>query len=304
MQWSILLLAHAGLLFLSIGLAGLFENAVWWLTAAAVYAFASVQIGFLGHDFEHGQVPLPRHWRGTVGSLCWNLLLGVSLRWWRQKHHRHHRHTHIAGSDPDLYSLFAYDRDTARALVGPQRWFVACQAWLFWPVTAFARIYFQWLGMLAAVRLPWRQRVPEVLTLCLHHVLTWAAAWEVLGAQAVWFIAAGQALSGLYMGLAFSTNHLGMPLASESRAGRAWQIAHTRNIRTNRVGAYLLGGLNLQIEHHLYPALDRSAVRAMQPAIERECRAAGIPYRSTGLINALIEVQASLHRVAREAARR
>jgi fatty acid desaturase len=302
--WLVFLLTHAGLLSLAIGCAALFENGPWLFFTAAVYGFASVQIGFLGHDFEHGQVLVPRRWRDPLGLLCWNLLLGVSLRWWRHKHLLHHQHTHIAGSDPDLYPLFAYDPDNARTLVGLRRWFVAFQAWHFWPVTAFARVYFQWLSLLAVAHMPWRQRMPELLGLCLHHALVWTSAWVLLGSRAIWFIAVGQAVSGLYMALSFSTNHLGMPLAYGHRTGKRWQIMHTRNIRTNRFGAYLLGGLNLQIEHHLYPALDRSALRAMQPVIERDCLNAGIPYRQTGLLTALAEVQMSLHRVARAARRR
>jgi fatty acid desaturase len=301
--WLVFLLVHVGLLSLSIGCASLFKNEFWLFLMATIYGFASVQIGFLGHDFEHRQVLVSRRWRDPLGLLCWNLLLGVSLRWWRHKHHRHHRHTHVAGCDPDLYSLFAYDPKTARALVGPRRWFVVCQAWLFWPITAFARVYFQWLSLVAATRLPWRQRMPELFGLCLHHALVWMTAWAVLGNRAIGFIAVGQAVSGLYMALSFSTNHLGMPLAHERKAGKLWQVAHTRNIRANRFGAYLLGGLNLQIEHHLYPALDRSTVRAMRPGIERDCRNAGVPYHQTGLLAALSEVQISLHRVAKEARR-
>jgi fatty acid desaturase len=103
------------------------------------------------------------------------------------------------------------------------------------------------------------------------------------------------------MALSFAPNHLGMPLAQTAGSGRRWQIEHTRNIRSNRLGTYLLGGLDLQIEHHLYPTMSRRGLRAMQPQVECECRDAGIAYRRVGMLTALAEVQASLHAVARAA---
>lgn len=301
--WLLLLIAHAGLLLATILCAGLVPQLPWLVFSAVVSGCATVHVGFLGHDLEHGQLPGLRRWRGVLGILCWNLLLGVSLRWWRQKHRNHHRETHVAGRDPDLYELFAYETEVARSLSGPHRWFVACQAWLFWPVTAFARAYYQCLSLRSALRLPWRQRLVELPVLCLHHAVLWSVAWIVLGKQAVWFLVISQIISGLYMGLAFSTNHLGMPLARQVGAGRLWQVLHTRNVRTGRLGDYLLGGLNLQIEHHLHPSMHRSTLRDMQPATEARCRIAGIPYHQVGLLAALAEVQDSLHRIALAARR-
>lgn len=311
LRWLIGLLLHVALLIAAVAAAGALAGAPgaseavaalgWLLMAAVVYAFASVQIGFLAHDLEHGQVPLSRRARDALGLVCWNLLLGISLRWWREKHRTHHRHTHIDGHDPDLYAMFVYAPDKARALNGPRRWFVACQDVLFWPIAACARLYFQGLSLLAALRMPSRVRALELATLCAHHALLWGACWTTLGPRAVPFLLLGQWLSGLYMALSFAPNHLGMPLAQAAGSGRRWQIEHTRNIRTNRLGTYLLGGLDLQIEHHLYPTMSRRDLRAMQPQVERECREAGIAYRRVGMFAALVEVQTSLRAVARAA---
>jgi fatty acid desaturase len=105
------------------------------------------------------------------------------------------------------------------------------------------------------------------------------------------------------MGLAFATNHLGVPHAARRGRGTLWQAAHTRNIRGGRLGDYLLGGLNLQIEHHVYPWLPRVHLRAAREGVRTRCGAAGVPYRETGLWTALVEVHAELARVARTARR-
>jgi fatty acid desaturase len=303
LRWLASLVLHVALLTLALLGAGAANASFGWMAAAVVFGFASVQIGFLGHDLDHGQVPIGRRRRRILGLLCWNVLLGVSHGWWRDKHLRHHRDTHRPGHDPDLFPLFAHEVDAARAMTGPHRWFVAWQSWLFWPVTAFARAWFQWLSLCFVARLRGRDRLAEGLTLALQHVLFWSLAWSVLGRAAIGFALVSQAVCGLYMGLAFSTNHLGLPHAAERRSGRLWQIAHTRNIRSGRFGDYLLGGLNLQIEHHVHPGLARRRLRAQREPVQQWCRANGMPYRETGLWTALREVHAELERVARAARR-
>ena len=298
-RWSLGLVAHVALLG-----AGAWLALRWPLAGAVVAAFASVQIGYLAHDLDHGHVTADRSLWRVLGLVAWNFLLGVSHEWWRDKHRRHHRQTHRPGHDPDLYALFGHDADAAAALRGPHRWFVAWQSWWFWPVTALARMYFQGLGLVHAVRRGGRQGVWELATLLAHHLVFWGGATWLLGARAAVLFGVGVLLlSGLYMGLAFATNHLGVPHAGARGEGTLWQAAHTRNLRCGRLGDYLLGGLNLQIEHHVYPWLPRARLRAARPHVQARCRAAGVAYREAGLATALHEVHAELSRVARAARR-
>jgi fatty acid desaturase len=300
-RWAASLALHLGLLVAGIAFADRWPGAAGLWLAALAAGFASVQLGYLAHDLDHGHVTGNRRWLNALGLLCWNFLLGVSHDWWRDKHRRHHLDTHLPGRDPDLYALFGHEVASARALRGAHRWFVARQHWLFWPVTAFARIYFQALSLSHAVRLGGRRALVESCALLAHHAVFWGIAWSLLGTRALAFGAVVLIVSGLYMGLAFATNHLGVPHAPGRGRGTLWQAAHTRNIRCGRLGDYLLGGLNLQIEHHVYPWLPRARLRAARAGVQARCAAAGLPYREAGLWSALIEVQRELARVARAA---
>jgi fatty acid desaturase len=303
LRWTLSLAFHVSLLLVSFAVAARWSDLAGALSGAALAAFASVQIGYLAHDLDHGHVTGNRRaWRG-LGLLCWNFLLGVSHGWWRDKHRRHHLDTHRPGHDPDLYALFGHEVGRVGDLGAVHRWFVAQQAWLFWPVTLFARVYFQWLGLIHAARRGTPQREPELPLLVLHHALLWGVASWLLGPRAFVFVVTMLLLSGLYMGLAFATNHLGVPHSQQRGRGTLWQAAHTRNIRCGRIGDYLLGGLNLQIEHHVYPWLPRAQLRAVRTSVRSRCEAAGLPYRESGLWRALCEVNGELARVARAARR-
>jgi fatty acid desaturase len=230
----------------------------------------------------------------------WNALLGVSLAFWRDKHRRHHADTHQPGRDPDLYALFGHDAGAATSASRLHRAFLRRRHWFFWPATLFARAHYLLLGVAHAARLRGRERVVELGLIAVHHVLFVGGAVAVLGPRAAAFLAIHLAVAGAYMGLAFATNHLGMPYAARPvPPGRAWQAAHTRNVRTGRLGDYLLGGLNHQIEHHLYPAVPRAHLRECQADARASCQRAGVPYHSVGLGQALREVHRGLRSEAR-----
>lgn len=302
-RWGLWLVAHAVLFALGLFVASRWPGAPGSLLGALVAAFASVQVGYLAHDLDHGHVTADRRLRGVLGLLCWNLLLGLSHDWWRDKHRRHHVDAHRPGHDPDLYALFGHEAEPVRRLRGPKRWFVALQSWLFWPATLWVRVYFQALSLWHAVHMGGMRAVLETAALLSHHLAFWGVAWTLLGPRAPAFGVAMLGLSGLYMGLAFATNHLGLPHALQRGRGTLWQAAHTRNIRCGRIGDYLLGGLNLQIEHHVYPWLPRAHLRGARAGVQARCAQAGLPYRETGLCTALREVHRELARVARAARR-
>jgi fatty acid desaturase len=63
------------------------------------------------------------------------------------------------------------------------------------------------------------------------------------------------------------------------------QVLTSRNVRGGWFVDLLLGGLNYQVEHHLFPNMPRTCLRAAQPIVRAHCRALGIPYTETSLLD-------------------
>ena len=94
--------------------------------------------------------------------------------------------------------------------------------------------------------------------------------------KAVVFIVVQQGLFGLYLGCSFAPNHKGMlVLGADDRTDfLRRQVLTSRNVRGGWLTDFALGGLNYQIEHHLFPSMPRPNLRRSQAMIEAFCAAA------------------------------
>jgi fatty acid desaturase len=61
------------------------------------------------------------------------------------------------------------------------------------------------------------------------------------------------------------------------------QVLTSRNVRGGWLVDWVLGGLNYQIEHHLFPSMARPHLRRARPLIRAYCAAEGVPYTQTSL---------------------
>lgn len=127
-----------------------------------------------------------------------------------------------------------------------------------------------------------------------------AALFAVLSAdKAIAFLAVHQVLFGLYMGCIFAPNHKGMPtLTGEDRPDYLRrQVLTSRNVRGGMLTDLALGGLNYQIEHHLFPSMPTPHLRRAQVIVRDYCAEIGVPYHETGLIGSYREALRHLHHV-------
>ena len=132
-----------------------------------------------------------------------------------------------------------------------------------------------------------RHRPAEAGLLVLHFAGYLAAVFLVLSVpQAIVFILVNQALFGLYLGSSFAPNHKGMPILTEADDldYLRRQVLTSRNVRGGPLLDAVLGGLNYQIEHHLFPSMPRPNLRHAQPLIRQFCTEHDIAYHETTLI--------------------
>ncbi len=94
--------------------------------------------------------------------------------------------------------------------------------------------------------------------------------------KAVAFAAVHQAVWGIYMGSTFAPNHKGMPIiaAADNLDFLRRQVLTSRNVRGGWFTDFALGGLNYQIEHHLFPSMPRGSLRHAQPIVRALLRGA------------------------------
>lgn len=275
-------------------------NSWFQLLTAAVLGVVFTQVAFLGHDGGHQQVFARRRWNDLLGYLTGNLLVGLSYGWWVDKHNRHHANPNKEGRDPDIGDgvlVFTTEQVAART-GGLGRLITRRQAWLFFPLLTLEGFNLHVASIQSLLRGGVRsqrgsKRSVEVLLLAVHVLGYLAGLLLVMSpAKAVAFVAIHQAVFGLYMGCSFAPNHKGMPTIPgdvEVDYLRR-QVLTSRNVRGGVVTDVVLGGLNYQIEHHLFPNMPRYSLRRAQRLVRAHCAQLNISYAETSLIGSYLTV--------------
>jgi fatty acid desaturase len=261
----------------------------WWQLAVAVYlAVVFGQLGFLGHDAGHHQVFESKRANYVLGLLCGNLAIGLSYGWWTTKHNRHHAHPNTEDADPDIMlSVLAFSGGRVRASQGVQRLVFRYQAYLLGPMLLLEGIGLHTSSLRQMTRRACKHRGWEAALLGVHVVGYLAFVFVVLSpVKAVVFIVIQQGLFGLYLGASFAPNHKGMPVlaANDKTDFLRRQVLTSRNVNGGWLTDFALGGLNYQIEHHLFPSMPRPSLRRSQPLIAAFCAAHEVPYCQTTLL--------------------
>ena len=88
------------------------------------------------------------------------------------------------------------------------------------------------------------------------------------------------------LGSAFAPNHKGMPIVRRDMKldFLRRQVLMSRNVRGGRFVDFAMGGLNYQIEHHLFPSMPRPNLRRAQSLVRAHCEQHGVGYTETGLL--------------------
>ncbi len=278
----------------------------WWQLAVAVFlAVMFTQVGFLGHDAGHRQILRSRKASYIIGIVHGNLGIGLSYGWWVSKHNRHHAHPNQHGADPDIMlSVLAFTESQARAGRGLSRLAFRFQAYLFFPMLLLEAFTLHVASVRALTSRAPRYRAWETGLLSIHVAGYLTAVFLVLSpVKAVVFIVVQQGLFGLYLGSSFAPNHKGMPiLDARDRAGFLdRQVLTSRNVRGGRITDLALGGLNYQIEHHLFPSMPRPNLRHSQPLIRQFCQQRDLPYCQTSLADSYAYALRHLNSVGKSA---
>ena len=273
------------------------------LLVAAWLGLCAAQTAFMFHDAGHKSMFRSRRPASLVGYTHANLINGFSYGWWVGHHTRHHTHPNHLTLDPDIgrrtaiFDIKQYATRTRR-----QRFIVRYQSVLFFVLLTLESYKMQ---KNAVKQIAGRQVKYPALEGAL--VLTRAAVYLTCvfyllsPPLAVAFIVVQQAVAGVYFGMIFAPNHKGMQLRDGEEETLDWlerQVLTSRNIRPSRLMDFMYGGLNYQIEHHLFPSMPQPNLPRARELTMQYCAEKGIPYREMGLVDAYREVATFLHEVS------
>jgi fatty acid desaturase len=303
-----------GLFAAGIALLVLLSGWVRVLVVAPYLAFVSAQLGFLAHDLGHKQVFRARgndsdaaynsiRLNRWIGMLTANLLVGMSLGWWVDKHNAHHANPNHDGLDPDINIPFmAFSEEQVQRKRGPARLATGYQAFLFFPALTFTVYSMQVASVLYIIRDRYRWRAPDAVLLGIHFVLYYVGLPLLLGPwQGLAFILIHRGVMGVLLGGVFAPNHKGMLVVGKDDDRLDFlrkQVLTSRNVRSTPLIDFLYGGLNHQAVHHLFPTMPRNQLGRAGAITRQFCEGRGIPYYVTGVRQSFQEILQSLHETA------
>lgn len=289
------------LLVLSIAFLIVADNLWLLLLNAAFLAFVFVQLAFIGHDAGHLQM-FHSNRKDEVVGLIICFLLGMDRSWWVEKHNRHHAYPNNVDLDPDAdFPVLAFTSEQAVRKRGVYRLIVKYQSFLFFPMLCFESFGLRLAGVQYLLRTKAKYPVAEPLLMALHFVVYLGVVFYLLSAwQGILFIVVHQMLFGLYISSVFAPNHKGMlVLDKDSQLDFLQrQVLTSRNVKSNPFTDFWYGGLNYQIEHHLFLNMPRNKLREAQKTVKAFCQANGLSYHETTILQSYREILQHLHQVS------
>ena len=244
---------------------------------AGLLGVLGAQYGFIAHEAAHRQIFNNNKWNDWAGLFLSNLFAGLSYGFWMRKHNKHHQKPNQIGQDPDIairvLSFTVESRDEKR---GIERWISNRQGYLF-PALLFLTGFDLLLDSFQALRRRDRPLGIRVLEFSLM-VIRQTAPYVIMGVMFGWLWAIAlwmfmMMIFGFFMGAAFAPNHKGMPLVPRDAKLDFFerQVLTSRNIRGSWLKDNLMGGLNYQVEHHLFPSMARPNLKRAHDIVMAYC---------------------------------
>jgi len=272
------------------------------LLMAGALGLIFTQFAFLGHEASHRQILTSGPANDRIGRALATVFVGISYSWWMNKHTRHHANPNQVGKDPDIEpDTVSFLPESAATRTGVLAWITRRQGYLFFPALLLEGLNLHILGFKRIfsrekMEKRWLEISMIVLRLGAYCTVIFLCLPVGLGFA---FIGVQLAVFGLYMGSTFAPNHKGMPLLPrDSKVDfLRRQVLTSRNIKGNWMMDTFMGGLNYQIEHHLFPNMARPHLHKAQAIAKEYCDTHNILYTETTLTESYGIVIQYLNRV-------
>jgi fatty acid desaturase len=277
----------------------------WVLLLAVGFGLLFTQSAFFAHDGAHRQIFASNNRNEWVSRIVGNGVVGLSYGWWMTKHTRHHANPNKIGKDGDMDSnaiVFTPEGATERAERGGLAGLLMRYQHLFFiPVLMLAGLELHRIAILGVLgRTEMKHRYVEgallVLRLAGFPALVFIACGPLMGLA---FLGIQIAVFGVTMGGSFAPNHKGMAVipADMDIDFLRRQTLTSRNITGGPLVAVGMGGLNFQIEHHLFPSMPSINLGRARRIVRAYCAEKNVSYTETTFVDSYRIVLRYLKRV-------
>jgi len=281
------------------------------ILGGSVVGLALQQIAFVAHDAGHRGITPPQagggiNWLGWFhGAVCF----GVSIEMWVDEHSGHHAMTMRPHEDPQfkylpIFLISSKELDRFHELSKIEqylaKWLVPVQHYTMIPISVvIGRFNLHLISLIYALK---GKHLHDVIGLGLYFV--WfggLTSFFPTVMERVAFVLTAYIIAGiLHVQLTISHLATNSFTAEEDEKEQffAFQCKTTRNIDSSWVDDWFHGGLQFQIEHHLFPQMPRHNLIKVKPLVEELCAKHGIEYRTTGFYNAVAECLSDFRRLS------
>lgn len=291
----------------SVGIIILILNESWWLKVLAMYLIilSSMGISTNAHTASHHAISGRKWLNDFFLYFGYPFFLQLSASYWRQKHLViHHPHPNVIGIDNDatLAPFFALNQDELHKAKGWHGWWYRHQGY-FLPfilvANSFVVVFKGWIYLLRELYDSKNRNTShwfDLVALMLHWIVFVIIPLQYFQAMDVlWFTLARYGITSYAMFVLFAPAHYpasAMLLDKGAITGKNFlmlQTLTTINFRTGFIGRLICGGVEFQIEHHLFPSISPKHYPEISVIVKEFCDVNGYPYRTESWIKATFQ---------------
>ncbi|MEO6456328.1 MAG: acyl-CoA desaturase [Ginsengibacter sp.] len=278
---------------------------IWAIIFSCLFGFVLACIGFnVMHDANHGSYS-SKKWVNELFGYSLNALGGNAFIW-KVKHNLHHTYTNVDGVDDDIAKSPLMRQCTSQKWVPAHRfqhiyvllvYAISSFAWIF--LMDFEKYFKQKIYTTPLKKISTKEHIIFWATKVLYIIFYIVIPVAILGWQA-WSI--GFALLHIFMGLTlaivFQLAHvvedtefevLGLDDKVIESEWAVYQIKSTFNFApNNKIITWFVGGLNFQVEHHLFPRISHVHYPALSKIVSQKCKEFNLPYHSFPTMSAAV----------------
>lgn len=263
------------------------------------------QFAFMGHNAGHGAICRKRSLNLSFGHYCMTIITGLTFLEWSDRHSDHHQFCQDETKDPDMQveTAVSLTKNFADQKKGLGQFMTRYQKYHIWFLSLFfahSQRFLSQAGTFKNIRKYWL----DAAMLLAHYIVWFALPFFAfhIGIEKIWAVyLLPLFFLGPHLAAIFWVNHIGMPLIKNTNDFTfvEHQTLTSRNISNAKYLDWFFGGLNFQIEHHLFSRVPSYRLRRMEPLVRKQLTENQLTYNSVSWKQAIKSIYKHLDEISK-----